>query len=423
MPVPPPASFAWGPGFVPALPAASPPPGLTASVDHAAASTAAQCAALCAAQPLAAPAVVAPFPAPASGRVASPLPALTTVDTPSDGRNPLAAAHTAVVFAPDALRVRDHPALHAAAVAGHRSVVPVLIAHQTAYHAHGGHCAWHAAASDLRRAVRALGGDLVVVAGDGYADSDACVARAVLDICRKVRAGVLYTHTGVVRRHGALHAACEDAGVECVALWAGTLLHPSQLPFALRDMPEDADAFATALQQIAADDPVAVPESLPAFPPTAAAMVADIPRCPLATAAVPAASTAAALAQSETGAVRLLRAFVLPTRGVASSLQAADVIRGGEQADACPCRRPSSPVRLIDTVLGRLSTSVYRGVLSPRQLHHAMAGSSLAVGSPRRYCTALELLQHEFDVFLTMKRGDADVVARRPPPMPLSSSR
>jgi hypothetical protein len=334
---------------------------------------------------------------------------------------------TVVVFTPDALRLHDHPALTAALSAGHRYVVPVLVAHQGAYDVHGGHCAWYAAASDLRRSLQAKGSDLIVLDGSAFSASNeashASVTRTVLDACRLLRASVVYSHASPTERQPLIQGMCEDAGIEYVTLWNGTLLRPGQLPFEICDLPVDCDSFADATELIGADVPAPVPESLPTLPPDAAHLVSELPLCPVASAHTLQSMTRApsVFPLSETDALRMAADFFRPTNGIVSTVRMG---RTGEESTVsrpCACACQTSPVRYIDTILGQLAKSLTVGILSSRLLHQVMRDCDLAEGSPRRYCAKLELLQHDHRAFLAMKLGDADVSAKSDSVKPLSN--
>lgn len=339
-----------------------------------------------------------------------------------DDRPTPAVSQTAIVFTPDAVRLHDHPALVAAITAGHRFVVPVLVAHQAAYESHGGHCAWLAAATDLRRALRARGSDLVVVDGSGFCArdnaSDSTVARAVLDVCHLLRAGAVYTHAGASGKHSAVQALCDDVGVDCVTQWNGTVLHPKELPFEICNMPDDCDAFACATERIKGKDPADVPTSFPPLPPDASRLIADLPSCPAASARLAhvGAPAASLFPCCESDALRAATSFFTSGSGVASARLSTRSKDDSVAAKACDCVRETRPLRSIDTTLGRLGKALAVGTLSARQLNYIMAESELTTSSPRCYCAKLELVQHDFTTFTALRRAISDTAARRHPP-------
>lgn len=344
-----------------------------------------------------------------------------------DDRLSPGASETAVVFTPDAVRLHDHPAFAAAAAGGHQFIVPVLVAHQGAYDSHGGHCAWHAAASDLRCSLRKKGSDLVVIDGNGFNVSDeaseAAVIRAVLDLCRMLRAGVVYTHACRPQRKSLLQALCEADGLHCVAHWNGTLLRPGQLPFEICDMPEDCDTFFAATELVGVDVPLAPLRSLPSLPPDAAPLAVELPTCPIADARSVMASPQAAsvFPRSETDALRMVNEFFTPAFGIASTGHFGRTRDEKAASRPCGCVRETSSVRCIDSILGRLRKSLRAGTLSARGMHRIMSVCELSESSPRRYCAKLELLEHDFAVFCALKHDCGDTAVRDTLPRTLST--
>lgn len=346
---------------------------------------------------------------------------MSTVRAAFDDRLFPTVSETAVVFTPDAVRLHDHPALAAATCAGHRFVVPVLIAHQAAYDLHGGHCAWLVAVSDLRRSLRARGSDVVVVNGSQLSVSDdareSAVARVVLDVCDSLRAGAVYTHANSPGNRSPLNALCDDVGVDCISCWNGTVLHPKDLPFELCDLPEDVDAFASATELIKGNEPSTVPSALPPLSPDALRMVTDLPSCPAASSrfAHDVGQPFSMLPFSESEALKTATSFFSSADGVASVLPTARSKERNVAGSCCECLRETLPLRSIDTTLGRLGAALATGTLSSRQLNHIMTTCELSSSSPRCYCAKLEILQHDFSVFCALRRALSSTAALEQP--------
>lgn len=352
--------------------------------------------------------------------------AVSSVRALFDDRLGPAVSETAIVFTPDAVRLHDHPALAAAASAGHRFVVPVLVAHQGAYDLHGGHCAWVAAVTDLRRSLRARGSDVVVVNGSHLSVSDdareSAVARVVIDVCDTLRAGTVYTHTCSAGNPSPLYMLCDDAGVDCIVHWNGTVLHPKDLPFDLCDLPNDCDAFACATEFIKGNEPSNLPTALPPLSPDALRMVTGLPPCPSSSSAFgdEIVQPLSRLPFSESEALRTATSFFSSRVGVASALPALRSNAGNVSESSCACLRKSSHRRSIDTTLGRLGEALASGTLSSRQLNYIMAKCELSSTSPRCFCAKLEIMQHDFAMFWAFRRALASTAPVEHPSKSLS---
>ncbi|MFM7325327.1 MAG: deoxyribodipyrimidine photo-lyase, partial [Nodosilinea sp.] len=116
--------------------------------------------------------------------------------------------------------------------------------------------------TDLRRALRDRGSDLVV--RQGYPE------QVIGDLVQSLGLGRVIWHTPVTQEElavdGALCDRLASLGVDYQRHWDGTLYHPDQLPFSLADLPELFTPFRQRVeQQSEVTSPLPPPDRLPSL--------------------------------------------------------------------------------------------------------------------------------------------------------------
>lgn len=78
--------------------------------------------------------------------------------------------------------------------------------------------------------------------------------------CKEVRAGALAFGRGVdngeILEQRAVISTLRDMGIEAKAFWTRGLFEPADLPYGLRNLPRDCDAFAESVRNITIREPV-----------------------------------------------------------------------------------------------------------------------------------------------------------------------
>ncbi|KAA8497236.1 Blue-light photoreceptor PHR2 [Porphyridium purpureum] len=215
------------------------------------------------------------FSVPAAGaREPTLLPALTPEFTGFDRFGDASAGAKkgkVIVWFRSDLRLHDHPAL-AKAVEEAAQIVPVYCFDPRqfgktsfGFEKTGRHRAKFLIESvqDLRRALQAKGSDLVVREGRPE--------QVLPALARETGCTAVHFHQEVtyeeqeVEMH--VEKALEEAGIRAESLWANTLYHESDLPFAISDMPDVYTDFRNQVEQKGVlREPLSEPEAVPSLP-------------------------------------------------------------------------------------------------------------------------------------------------------------
>ncbi|TVU47107.1 hypothetical protein EJB05_06688 [Eragrostis curvula] len=219
----------------------------------------------------------------AASSVLSPLP----VSTPGLSRSfpsgaPAAAGRrrTLVWFRAD-LRLHDHEPLHAA-VGASSSLLPVFVfdprdfgKSPSGFDRTGPYRANFLldSVADLRRSLRARGGDLVVRVGRPEV--------VIPELARAAGAEAVYAHGEVsrdeCRSEDRVRKAVEKEGVDVKYFWGSTLYHVEDLPFQLEDMPSNYGGFREAVKGLEVRKVLEAPEEVKCVPMKNVLEPGDIP--------------------------------------------------------------------------------------------------------------------------------------------------
>ena len=176
---------------------------------------------------------------------------------------------TLVWFRAD-LRLHDHEPLHAA-VGASSSLLPVFVfdprdfgKSPSGFDRTGPYRANFLldSVADLRRSLRARGGDLVVRVGRPEV--------VIPELARAAGAEVVYAHGEVsrdeCRAEEKVSKAIEKEGVEVKYFWGSTLYHLDDLPFKLDDMPSNYGGFREAVKGLEVRKVLDAPEEVKCVP-------------------------------------------------------------------------------------------------------------------------------------------------------------
>ncbi|KAL6649908.1 hypothetical protein ACP70R_014132 [Stipagrostis hirtigluma subsp. patula] len=219
----------------------------------------------------------------ATSSVLSPL----TASTPGLSRSfpsgaPAAAGRrrTLVWFRAD-LRLHDHEPLHAA-VGASSSLLPVFVfdprdfgKSPSGFDRTGPYRANFLldSVADLRRSIRARGGDLVVRVGRPEV--------VIPELARAAGAEAVYAHGEVsrdeCRAEERVRKAVEKEGVDVKYFWGSTLYHVEDLPFRLEDMPSNYGGFREAVKGLEVRKVLEAPEEVKCVPMKNVLEPGDIP--------------------------------------------------------------------------------------------------------------------------------------------------
>ncbi|KAL6593892.1 hypothetical protein ACP70R_048793 [Stipagrostis hirtigluma subsp. patula] len=219
----------------------------------------------------------------ATSSVLSPL----TASTPGLSRSfpsgaPAAAGRrrTLVWFRAD-LRLHDHEPLHAA-VGASSSLLPVFVfdprdfgKSPSGFDRTGPYRANFLldSVADLRRSLRARGGDLVVRVGRPEV--------VIPELARAAGAEAVYAHGEVsrdeCRAEERVRKAVEKEGVDVKYFWGSTLYHVEDLPFRLEDMPSNYGGFKEAVKGLEVRKVLEAPEEVKCVPMKNVLEPGDIP--------------------------------------------------------------------------------------------------------------------------------------------------
>ncbi len=119
------------------------------------------------------------------------------------------------------------------------------------------------AVANLRTSLRARGSDLIIRSG--------LPETVIPALAQELKASAVYYHEEVGTEEQAVETALDQAlqaiDVQRRAYWGHTLYHPSQLPFAVSQIPELFTQFRKAVEEDSIiDQPLATPKDLPPLP-------------------------------------------------------------------------------------------------------------------------------------------------------------
>ncbi|XP_020150134.2 blue-light photoreceptor PHR2 [Aegilops tauschii subsp. strangulata] len=187
---------------------------------------------------------------------------------------------TLVWFRAD-LRLHDHEPLHAA-VGASSSLLPVFVfdprdfgKSPSGFDRTGPYRASFLldSVADLRRSLRARGGDLVVRVGRPEV--------VIPELARAAGAEAVYAHGEVsrdeCRAEEKVSKAIEKEGVEVKYFWGSTLYHLDDLPFRLNDMPSNYGGFREAVKGLEVRKVLDAPEEVKCVPMKNVLEPGDIP--------------------------------------------------------------------------------------------------------------------------------------------------
>ncbi|XP_062211219.1 blue-light photoreceptor PHR2-like [Phragmites australis] len=219
----------------------------------------------------------------AASSVISPLPASTpglSRSFPSGAPAAAGRRRTLVWFRAD-LRIHDHEPLHAAAGAS-SSLLPVFVfdprdfgKSPSGFDRTGPYRANFLldSVSDLRRSLRARGGDLVVRVGRPEV--------VIPELALAAGAEAVYAHGEVsrdeCRAEERVRKAVEKEGVDVKYFWGSTLYHVEDLPFRLEDMPSNYGGFKEAVKGLEVRKVLEAPEEVKCVPMKNVLEPGDIP--------------------------------------------------------------------------------------------------------------------------------------------------
>ena len=184
-----------------------------------------------------------------------------------------------------------------------------------------------------------------------------------------MRAARLHFHTGVLKDD----REDEDEIIRCLRnthvsverFWTGALHTPQELPFEIRDMPEDCDRFEALVNTVSVGKPLAAPSEMEGI-------------CGVEEGIIPVGEGIGGGGE-QIGLARIR-----------------EYVQGGGLADVRPCG--------IDTKFGRFGRLLNLGCVSPRRLWHEVV-EKIGETNVRRWCAELELRWRSFVVLLTLKTG------------------
>ncbi|XP_062215641.1 blue-light photoreceptor PHR2-like [Phragmites australis] len=219
----------------------------------------------------------------AASSVLSPLPASTpglSHSFPSGAPAAAGRRRTLVWFRAD-LRLHDHEPLHAAAGAS-SSLLPVFVfdprdfgKSPSGFDRTGPYRANFLldSVADLRRSLRARGGDLVIRVGRPEV--------VIPELARAAGAEAVYAHGEVsrddCRAEESVRKAAEKEGVDVKYFWGSTLYHVEDLPFRLEDMPSNYGGFREAVKGLEVRKVLEAPEEIKCVPMKNVLDPGDIP--------------------------------------------------------------------------------------------------------------------------------------------------
>ncbi|GJN07915.1 hypothetical protein PR202_ga25788 [Eleusine coracana subsp. coracana] len=219
----------------------------------------------------------------AASSVISPLPASTpglSRSFPSGAPAAAGRRRTLVWFRAD-LRLHDHEPLHAA-VGASSSLLPVFVfdprdfgKSPSGFDRTGPYRANFLldSVADLRRSLRARGGDLVVRIGRPEV--------VIPELARAAGAETVYAHGEVsrdeCRAEDRVQKAVEKDGVNVKYFWGSTLYHVEDLPFRLEDMPSNYGGFREAVKGLEVRKVLEAPEEVKCVPMKNVLEPGDIP--------------------------------------------------------------------------------------------------------------------------------------------------
>ncbi|AQL06786.1 Blue-light photoreceptor PHR2 [Zea mays] len=215
--------------------------------------------------------------------VISPLPSSTpglSRSFPSGAPAASGRRRTLVWFRAD-LRLHDHEPFHAAAGAS-SSLLPVFVfdprdfgKSPSGFDRTGPYRANFLldSVADLRRSLRARGGDLVVRVGRPEV--------VIPELARAAGAEAVYAHGEVsrdeVRTEERVQKAVEKEGINVKYFWGSTLYHVEDLPFRLDDMPSNYGGFREAVKRLDVRKVLEAPEEVKCVPMKNVLEPGDIP--------------------------------------------------------------------------------------------------------------------------------------------------
>jgi hypothetical protein len=219
----------------------------------------------------------------AASSVISPLPASTpglSRSFPSGAPAAAGRRRTLVWFRAD-LRLHDHEPLHAA-VGASSSLLPVFVfdprdfgKSPSGFDRTGPYRANFLldSVADLRRSLRARGGDLVVRVGRPEV--------VIPELARAAGAEAVYAHGEVsrdeCRAEDRVRKGLEKDGVDVKYFWGSTLYHVEDLPFRLEDMPSNYGGFREAVKGLEVRKVLEAPEEVKCVPMKNVLEPGDIP--------------------------------------------------------------------------------------------------------------------------------------------------
>lgn len=219
----------------------------------------------------------------ATSSVISPLPSSTpglSRSFPSGAPAAAGRRRTLVWFRAD-LRLHDHEPFHAAAGAS-SSLLPVFVfdprdfgKSPSGFDRTGPYRANFLldSVADLRRSLRARGGDLVVRVGRPEV--------VIPELARAAGAEAVYAHGEVsrdeCRAEERVQKAVEKEGVNVKYFWGSTLYHVEDLPFRLEDMPSNYGGFRDAVNGLEVRKVLEAPEEVKCVPMKNVLEPGDIP--------------------------------------------------------------------------------------------------------------------------------------------------
>ncbi|CAN6289488.1 unnamed protein product [Urochloa humidicola] len=219
----------------------------------------------------------------ATSSVISPLPASTpglSRSFPSGAPAAAGRRRTLVWFRAD-LRLHDHEPFHAAAGAS-SSLLPVFVfdprdfgKSPSGFDRTGPYRANFLldSVADLRRSLRARGGDLVVRVGRPEV--------VIPELARAAVAEAVYAHGEVsrdeCRAEEKVQKAVEKEGINVKYFWGSTLYHVEDLPFRLEDMPSNYGGFREAVKGLEVRKVLEAPEEVKCVPMKNVLEPGDIP--------------------------------------------------------------------------------------------------------------------------------------------------
>ena len=219
----------------------------------------------------------------ATSSVISPLPASTpglSRSFPSGAPAASGRRRTLVWFRAD-LRLHDHEPFHAAAGAS-SSLLPVFVfdprdfgKSPSGFDRTGPYRANFLldSVADLRRSLRARGGDLVVRVGRPEV--------VIPELARAAGAEAVYAHGEVsrdeCRAEERVQKAVEKEGINVKYFWGSTLYHVEDLPFRLEDMPSNYGGFRDAVKGLEVRKVLEAPEEVKCVPMKNVLEPGDIP--------------------------------------------------------------------------------------------------------------------------------------------------